>query len=260
MISYYVSLFLLYMIFGLCIGSFLNVVIYRLPIKMSVSKGRSICTSCRHTLNTLDLIPVLSFIFLKGKCRYCKTKISFRYPAVELLTGVLFGICGLIFSTTLYSVLACLFVSALITAAFIDHDVGLIPNGISAFIVALTAAQWFVSSGELSLKAVLDNTVSSVISGGCIFAFMLILYYAAHAVGGGDVKLAAACGLFLGFPNGIAGFLLSYVLAALLLLLPIVRGRVQRKAQIKMAPYFAAGFIAAALFADYAIKWYLTLL
>lgn len=124
-----------YLFTGLWTGSFLNVCVWRFPRQLSPIKGRSSCPRCGHALSPGDLVPVFSWLFLRGKCRYCHRPISRRYPLTEALTGLVFLLCFYVFGAGFRSVPACLFASALITAAWIDWDFTYIPDGISLFIL-----------------------------------------------------------------------------------------------------------------------------
>ena len=115
-------LFGLYFVIGIVIGSFLNVCIYRLPLGKSVISPPSACGSCGHRLGALDMIPVLSYFLLRGRCRYCNAAYSARYMLVELLTGILFALCGLYYLPGLKIILVFFFVACLIVQAFIDLD------------------------------------------------------------------------------------------------------------------------------------------
>ncbi|MEG2814324.1 MAG: prepilin peptidase, partial [Oscillospiraceae bacterium] len=130
--------FCLVAILGLLIGSFLNVCIYRIPLKESIAKGSSHCTSCQMKIKRYDLIPVFSWIFLGGKCRNCKSKISPRYPLIELLNCLMYILiywtCGMNFKTLLFCALS----SVLIVITMIDIDTGEIPNGLIIFILCLS--------------------------------------------------------------------------------------------------------------------------
>lgn len=128
---------LFFFLFGLVIGSYLNVAIYRLPLRLSTAKGRSFCPQCHHTLSAMDLIPVLSWLGLRGKCRYCHAPISPRYPLIESLTGILYALCGFYYGATFSAVLHCLFLSILIVMAMIDLDTMEIPDRLSVFILIL---------------------------------------------------------------------------------------------------------------------------
>ncbi|MEG2295657.1 MAG: prepilin peptidase, partial [Oscillospiraceae bacterium] len=114
-------------ILGLLIGSFLNVCIYRIPIKKSIAYGRSYCTNCKNIIKPYDLVPVLSYLILGGKCRFCKEKISMRYPTIEILTGLLYGAVFLRFGYTTQTVIMCTLASILIVASMIDFDIMEIP-------------------------------------------------------------------------------------------------------------------------------------
>ena len=124
-----------YLFTGLWTGSFLNVCVWCFPRQLSPIKGRSSCPRCGHALSPGDLVPVFSWLFLRGKCRYCHRPISRRYPLTEALTGLVFLLCFYVFGAGFRSVTACLFASALITAAWIDWDFTYIPDGISLFIL-----------------------------------------------------------------------------------------------------------------------------
>ena len=120
--NYEIILGIIVFLFGTVFGSFYNVVIYRLPAEMPISKGRSMCFTCKHPLGPLDLVPLLSYIFLGGKCRYCKTKFSPRYFFVELLTGLLFLLAYYKYSISIELILMCIFFSMLVIVGFIDWD------------------------------------------------------------------------------------------------------------------------------------------
>ena len=240
--------FLWFFIVGLCIGSFLNVVIYRLPLEISVARGRSFCPRCEHALAAGDLIPLFSFILLRGKCRYCAAPISWRYPLVETLTGVLYGLTFLRFGISWYTLLGLVFLSVLIVAAFIDHDHTFIPDRLHIIILALAVAACFVGP-EISL-------LSRLIGAGAIGGFMLIVALLTHGIGGGDVKLMAASGLLLGWQLNLMAFFLAYILAGLCYGLPYLLKKLPAHTEVPMAPFFAVALAFALLGGEPLLAWY----
>ncbi|MEG1501430.1 MAG: prepilin peptidase, partial [Clostridiales bacterium] len=190
-------IYILFFIYGLLIGSFLNVCIYRIPLGISVAKGRSMCPSCHNKLGFWDLIPLFSYLFLGGHCRYCQAKISPRYAVVELLTALVFTACYWHFQALPQGILACLLAAVLIVIAFIDLDTREIPDKFHLMILFLAVINLFIDpSGDLIMK----------ISG--LFAVsvpMFVIAFFTGGFGGADIKLMAAAGLYLGtFPIIVA--------------------------------------------------------
>lgn len=181
---------LFFFLFGLVIGSYLNVAIYRLPLRLSTAKGRSFCPQCHHTLSAMDLIPVLSWLGLRGKCRYCHAPISPRYPLIESLTGILYALCGFYYGATFSAVLHCLFLSILIVMAMIDLDTMEIPDRLSVFILILAVI-------ALALE---PASIPSRILGALIISVPFWILSRLNAMGGGDVKIMCAAGFYLGAP------------------------------------------------------------
>jgi leader peptidase (prepilin peptidase)/N-methyltransferase len=180
-------------LFGLLIGSFLNVVIYRLPRGESVVRGRSMCPKCRKTIRWYDNVPLLSWILLRGRCRACGWKIPVRYPFVELLTGL--AAAGAVWVSGV--TLAALWVFAFLAVTFIDWEHQIIPDPLS---LGGTALGWIGAVVCLDITLV-QSIVGSLVGAGLILAIAL-LYRAARRVegmGGGDVKLMAMIGAFLGW-------------------------------------------------------------
>lgn len=239
----------LFFLLGLFTGSFLNVVIYRLPRGETIIWGRSYCPACGLALAWYDLVPVLSYLALRGRCRYCGTPISPRYLLVELLTGAVFVALFYRFGPT-PALAKYLFLGAvLIAAAFIDLEHYLIPNrlvlaGLAGAVILGFAARdvgtWPALAGCAAGAGFLS--VVAVISKG--------------GMGGGDVKLAAVVGLFLGWPLVALALFLAVAaggLAASLLLLLRVKGR---KDPVPFAPFIAVGTLTATLWGLYIIDWY----
>ena len=179
--------YIIIFIFGIVIGSFLNVCIYRLPLHESIITAPSHCMTCGRKLKWYDMVPVFSWIVLGGKCRNCKSKISAQYPLIEALNGILYVVVCVVNGLTWVSLLYCLMVSALLTLSLIDWRTYEIPFGINVFLLFLGIAATILDRG---------NFASHLIGAVCVSAFLEILFLVSggSAIGGGDVKLMAACG------------------------------------------------------------------
>ncbi|MBR2938098.1 MAG: prepilin peptidase [Oscillospiraceae bacterium] len=249
---------ILALVLGLCVGSFLNVVIYRLPNHMSLSHPGSHCTACDYSLKWYDNIPVLSYLFLGGKCRKCKAPISPRYMIVEVVNAFLWLACAILFwaESPVWAVAAAVVTSALICIFFIDLEYMLIFNRFTLMVAAggvvkmITDGLW------------LDHLIGGI-AGGVVF---LGLYYGAitflkkEGLGFGDVKYAAAAGLLLGWQKFILAMLLASVAGAVVM---TVLNRVQKadkQTEHPFGPYLAAGTLIAMLAGDGIIGWYMDLL
>jgi len=193
---------------GLVVGSFLNVVIYRLPRGESLVRPGSHCPACGHALGALENIPIFSWLALRGKCRSCGAPIPIRYPLVELLTSALFALAMLEYGLSVASVAICVLGAFLVAMTFIDLDHLLIPDSLA------------YSAGAVGIVfAVAERTVVPAIEGLAVFAALLGAIYLATrgaGLGLGDVKMAGAIGLFIGFPTALAAAIGSFVVGALL--------------------------------------------
>lgn len=245
-----------YFLFGISIGSFLNVCIWRIPIQRSVCTAHSKCPSCHHILSPLDLIPILSWMLLRGKCRYCGAFISPRYPIVEFLTGIWFVLCFAVIGSRpgaiLYSIVLCLFGCCLIVAAWIDIDHMYVPDRIHIMILILSAAAFFLHHTETLSSCLLGAVVPSGI-------MLIVSLLTKGGIGGGDIKLMAVSGLLLGFPCNIFAFFLAYLLAGCYYLIPLLRGKVNGKDPIPMVPFFAAALMFSCLWGSPILTWYFNL-
>ncbi len=243
-ILFYAVIFL----FGIVIGSFLNVCIYRIPKHEDIVKTRSHCMSCGHTLAWYDMFPLFSYLFLGGRCRYCKAKLSVQYPLIEALNGILYAGIVLLHGVGIDSVLLCFLASALLVLSVIDFRTYEIPFGINLLILALGVVRT-----ALDLQHIADHLIGLV----SVSAVLALLYYASkgRAIGGGDVKLMAACGLFLGWKQAIFAFLAGCVLGAVI---HVLRMRISGQDHVlAMGPYLSAGVLIAALWGEQLIGWYL---
>ncbi len=215
---------------GVVLGSFLNVVIYRWPRGGSVVYPPSACVHCGHRLSPLDLVPIFSFLLLKGRCRYCKNRISLRYPLVELLTGLALALVYFDHGLTLLTAAGWLFAAILLVCAFIDIDAGIIPDRLTyPGLLAGIILSFFTIGIKTSLL------------GASLFA---LVYFIAAVVskggmGGGDIKLAAVIGAFTGIKGALLVFMLSALLAGLWAVILVLRGKAGRKTAIRFGPFLS---------------------
>lgn len=233
-------------IFGLCIGSFLNVLIYRLPRSLSIG-GRSFCPHCKEKINWYDNIPLLSFVLLKGKCRHCHSPIGWRYPIVEILTGFLFlGVIGGIRETGVIGVLGYLvIVSAMVAVFFIDLEHQIIPDEL----IFLSVIVFFISNYQLAI----NNFFVAVITG--LFFLALHVFTKGQGMGMGDVKLAFLMGLVLGFPGIVFALYLAFLTGAIIGIILIIIGKKRFGQQIAFGPYLVAANLVFIFFKDQINQW-----
>ena len=240
-------------IFGAMIGSFLNVVAYRLPRSKSLVAPGSQCPGCDAPIKPYDNVPVLGWLLLRGRCRTCRTAISPRYPAVEALTAALAVAVIVVEHSTVDKVLGLVLVAILVPIALIDLDHQIIPNKITA-----PAAILAVAIG-LALKpaGVPEQLIAG--AGAAAFLFVFVLAYP-RGMGMGDVKLAGVLGLFLGREVGVAIFVAviagTLVGAAVMARLGVQRGR---KTRVPFGPFLALGGVVALLTGPAIVHWYLHL-
>jgi len=207
---------------GLCWGSFLNVWIYRIPRKESIAHGRSHCPSCQHSLGPMDLVPVLSFIFLGGKCRYCKAGISPQYPFIELLVGALFLLSYLRFvqpqelASPYILIKTFFFITVNVVIAKIDWDLSIIPNSISypSIVAGMVFALYNREYEGVIGLAPNPDIFSSLLGGGLYFGLFLSLFVVSKGgMGMGDVKWALFLGLSLGWFYGFIAIFMASLLS-----------------------------------------------
>jgi len=239
------------LIFGLLIGSFLNVVIYRLPKGESVVWPGSYCTACGQGLKAGDLVPVFSYLFLRGKCRFCGEKISLRYPLVELLNGIAFLLVYMQFGLSIWTVSGMILTAILIVSLFIDIDEGIIPDIVTypAIIVGLILANFTVGTAPALTGALLF--------GGILFTAALI---SRGGMGGGDVKLALAIGAFCGLQNAFMAFILASLSGGIWAAVLLLSRQAGRKTAIKFGPFLAVGGYTAFVYGQELIVGYLRML
>ncbi len=256
---------------GLCIGSFLNVVIHRMPLMMergwrlesaellgvtidtpppiTLSTPRSRCPSCGHAIRWYENIPVASFLWLRGKCSACRAPISKRYPAIEILTALLFAGCGVHFGAQPTVLLWCGLVATLIALAFIDLDTTLLPDDLTLPLmwagIVCAALGWI----PITLTASVAGAVAGYLSLWFVFhAYRLIR--GKEGMGAGDFKLLAALGAWMGWQAIPSIILLSSAVGAVIGIALIVFKQHDREVPIPFGPYLAGGGIAALFFGE----------
>ena len=241
-------------VFGVCIGSFLNVLIFRIPKHEEFVKTSSHCMTCGHKLAWYDNIPLISYIMIGGKCRYCKTKLSPQYPIIEALNGAVWVGLFLIRGWSYTTFLECFLFSALLVLSIIDFRTYEIENGFHIFIFALA----------------IINAVLLCLSGNGIWWDYLIGAFAASvplaiiffiskgkAIGGADPKLMFACGAFLGWKGALLALGVGCIFGAIIHPIRMKVGKADRV--LAMGPYLSAGVMFAILFGEKLITMYLSL-
>lgn len=250
-----IYLYLIVFAFGLSVGSFLNVCIYRIPLNISIAKGRSFCPYCKAKIAWFDNIPLLSFIFLRAKCRYCNQPISRIYPTVELLTGLLFVLSFWKFGLSWQFFSAVILLSALIVISFIDLKHQIIPDLISLPGILLGLIFSLLIPGFHWL-----NSLIGVLVGGVFFYLMAWggqALFKKESLGGGDIKLAAMLGAFLGWQKLIVVLFLSSLLGALVgLILMLTLKNFREKRIIPFGPFLALASVLALFLGDRLIAFY----
>lgn len=278
----YFSVFL----FGLIVGSFLNVFIYRFPRSQGWFFGKSFCPFCRHPLAGRDLIPLLSFLLLKGRCRYCQKPISLQYPLVEFFTAVLlvlvfwhwdFGF-DLTLGLGLWDLITLLYywtiVSFLMIIFVYDLKYFIIPNKIIYPAITITFLYrlwegfrfslwdfelvWDLGLRILDFKPLLYATSSALLASS--FFFSIFLISRGRWLGLGDVKLAFLMGLFLGFPNILVALFFAFSIGAIMGLGLMVLGKKGLKSEVAFAPFLVLGTLIALFWGEVTAHWYLNLL
>jgi leader peptidase (prepilin peptidase)/N-methyltransferase len=235
---------------GLAFGSFMGVVVHRVPLKESIVAPRSRCPNCGHQLSASDNIPVLSWLLLRGRCRYCRAPISPRYPAGEVLIAVLWALAVVRLDAHPWDLLAFLpFLWVLVALSLIDLETKLLPNRlvypsvvVGIVLLAITAA---LGPG---LEAWIRGIEALAVGAGAFFVIALI---SPAGMGMGDVKLAGLIGLYLGYLSWgrvLLGFFLAFLIGAVSGIGLMIAGKAGRKTQVPFGPFMALGAIIAALY------------
>ena len=241
--------------FGMCIGSFLNVCIYRLPSSMSIiNPSRSFCPQCNSAIQFYDNIPVFSYLWLKGRCRNCKTPISPRYPLVELMTGILAIAIFFMFGLTPEGAVYFVFISSLLVITFIDIDHKIIPDIISLPGIPIGLAASFI----LPAMTFKSSLLGLLVGGGSLWlvAWTYSLITRKEGMGGGDIKLLGMIGAFIGWK----GVLFTIFVASLAgtfvgMIVMLLKGK-NLKFAIPFGPFLSIGAMSYVFFGEKALLWY----
>lgn len=264
---------------GICLGSFVNALVWRVwqqekivsrkakgknrADEYSVLRGRSMCPNCKHQLAAIDLIPVLSWVTLRGKCRYCKKSISWQYPAVEIIAGVLFAtsfiwwpweIRGTV--EVMQFIVWLVVVTVGLALAVYDLKWMLLPNKLVyalGIFSSLFAAFGIIGIGDASL--IIDSILGSLVFGG--FFYVLYQISSGKWIGGGDVRLGFALGLLLGWQKSLLCLALASYLATIIVIILVLLRKYRKKMRIPFGPFLLAGAFIAMLFGQNIIDIYL---
>ena len=240
---------------GLCIGSFLNVCIYRLPSSMSIiNPSRSICPKCNSAISFYDNIPVFSYLWLKGRCRHCQTPISLRYPLVELMTGIIAVDIFFMFGPTPAGIIYFIFISSLLVITFIDIDHQIIPDVITLPGIPIGLVASFV----LPAMTFKTSLLGMLAGGGSLWivAWTYSLITRKEGMGGGDIKLLAMIGAFIGWKGVVFTVFAASVAGTFVgITVMLVKGK-NLKFAIPFGPFLSIGAMSYLFFGEKILAWY----
>ncbi|MCZ8536171.1 prepilin peptidase [Paenisporosarcina quisquiliarum] len=250
MVILYTTLFFIY---GLIFGSFFNVVGLRVPKNESIVSPPSHCTICDRRLTIKDLVPIFSYVFLKGKCRGCGTKISWIYPVMELLTGILFAFAFYKLGFSMELVVAILFISMLVIITVSDFAYMLIPDKVLLFFGVVLIVARFLSP----LEPWWDSLIGAA---GGFGILLLIAVLSKGGMGGGDIKLFAVIGLVLGMLPTLLTLFLAAFIGAIVGVIHLRRSKQGRKTPVPFGPSIALAAIVVYFYGQEILDWYMNLL
>ena len=237
-------------ILGLVVGSFLNAVVYRLHVKVSFMRGRSYCPSCKHDLGAKDLVPLFSYLFLKGKCRYCSKKISWQYPLVEFFTMVSFLTLYWQFGLSIDFFVYIIYTIFLIIIFVYDLKYYLILDKVSvpAIIVAFLLSFFVLEIEFVSLL------ISALIGGG--FFLLQFVISKGKWIGGGDIRLGVIMGFMLGYPVILAALFIAYILGSVIGVVLIAGKKKKWKSQVPFGTFLSIATYIAFIVGEYVVEYY----
>jgi len=244
-------------IFGACIGSFLNVCIHRIPKGISLLHPSSQCPTCRTPIRFYDNLPILSFLFLKRRCRSCNAMISYRYPLVEFLTGLLAVSIGIRYGISLEGFIFFLFAAALLTVTFIDIDHQMIPDRIT-----LPGILGGLAAAAVLPEMRLIDSLLGILAGGGVLLAVALLYHAItrkEGMGGGDIKLLAMIGAMTGWTGVLFTVFIASVFGALVGAMIMLKTETGLKTAVPFGPFLSLGALAYVYTGPEWISWYLHL-
>lgn len=237
---------------GLFIGSFLNVCICRIPYDQSIAFPPSHCTSCNHKLGVLDLVPLFSWLFLGGKCRYCKEKISVQYPIVEFANMTIWILMFAKFGLSLQFLLISILFSLLLVLTIIDIYHMILPD--SLVICTLIISVLYT---VFVRQQYLDSLFGLLVGGG--FFLLIVLLSKGAAMGWGDVKLMAVLGILLGFKPAILACGAAFIIGAVVSVILLMNKKVGGKTAVPFGPFICIGAVISLLYAEPIMNLYLSL-
>jgi len=241
---------------GLAVGSFLNVCVHRLPLGQSLNSPPSRCPHCDYRLRWIDNIPVVSYVWLRGRCRKCRARISIRYPIIELVTMGLFVLHAVVFGLTPLLIPRLLFACAMVVLFAIDLEHHLLPNAITlpGIVVGLIAS-------TVLPPGIIDAVIGVLVGGGVLWLIGEAYFrYSGHeGMGGGDVKMLAMIGAFLGWKLVLVTLVLSSILGSLIGLIVIAARKGGMKYALPYGTFLALGALVASLAGESIVTWYVGL-
>lgn len=237
-------------LYGICIGSFVNVVIGRLPQKISFVKGRSFCPICKQNIAWYDLLPIISYMMLKGKCRICRGNILIRYMLIELVGGMFALLCAATFSNAIQGGFAYVIGMILLTISVIDMDTMCIPNRL-LLILSIPIAMVSILQFGISIEERLFG----------FFIVSLPMYVCNRlfhdSFGGGDIKLIALCGFFLGWQRCVVAACIAVILGGISAIYLLIYKNESIKLHIPFGPYLSIGVMLSLFYGYDLIEWYI---
>lgn len=241
---------LIFLIYGLFIGSFLNVCIFRIPSGISIVKPPSSCGSCGHRLNYIDMLPVVNYVTNKGRCKYCGSPYSIQYPLIELLNGLLYALIAVKYGFSITSVVYCIIVSILITISIIDMKHKIIPDSLNIAGAIAGIVYIFITKASM-----LNSMLGALIGLGLFLSISLLT----NAMGGGDIKLMAVLGFIFGVKGVLFISVTSFVIGAVISLILIMLKIKSRKDEIAFGPFISLSALIYIFCGAELITWYFNL-
>ncbi len=251
-------MYIIIFILGAIIGSFLNVCIYRIPREESIVFPSSHCTYCNTPLKWYDLIPVLSYLFLRGKCRYCRGDISPQYPIIELLNGIIYSILFYYLGLSLDFLYFSIIISILLVISIIDFYHQIIPDILLVLVIIITVLYRVTVYYIYGIPIYLLDSLIGFLAAGLLFTIIALV--SNGGMGGGDIKLIAILGFILGLKKTILNILLSFIIGAAVSLFLLTSGKKGRKDAIPFGPFINIGFLISALWGESIIILYIKLI
>ncbi|MFA7674737.1 MAG: prepilin peptidase [Endomicrobiia bacterium] len=239
-------------LFGLVLGSFANVCIYRMPRNLSVVKPRSTCPKCKSLISWYDNIPVLSYIFLNAKCRHCDNKISLIYPLIEIVCAVLFLLMYLLYGFSYMLPSFCILVFSLLVITAIDFEFQIIPDEFSLLLVIVGLSTSFLNVflADTVLMRISQSFLGFLAGGGTLFIIAIIgkWVFKKDAMGGGDIKLMAGVGTFIGWEKVLFVIFLASLMGSIVGICLIIFKKISKKEAIAFGPYLAISSLLVLFF------------